>query len=110
MADPSMVRAARSSGSRLWTSLLPRRAGEQRYLHGHGVDVVGHSFRRRVGVKPLGQLRVLGRDAHGALAGVAMVALPGGYTDFIDEIRFGNLPVTVKSDQGSNADGNGVGS
>ena len=70
---------------------LAQRAGEQRHLHGHGVKVVGHSFRSLLQGKPFGQLRVLGCDTHGALAGVAMVTLPGGHAHFIDEIRLGNI-------------------
>jgi hypothetical protein len=39
-----------------------------------------------------------------------MVTLPGGHTHFIDEIRLWNIPVTVESNEGTNAYGNSVGS
>ena len=110
MADASKVSATMSSGSRLRTSLLPRervrRAAsivmELRKLATRSAPSSGSSRALEHGV--------LGCDADGTLAGLAVVAVTRGYADLANEVGLRYVAVAIESDQRTDADGDRVGS
>ena len=72
-----MVSAARSSGSSEWMLVLPQARAIIWRLDRQRVQEVVDPLRRRVGIEPLAQHRILGRDAHRAAAGMAVIAVAG---------------------------------
>ena len=95
----SIVSAARSSGSRLCTLVLP-----------HARAIIWHSMRQRVeeivdalsrivGIEPLAQHRILRGDADRATTGMAVITIAGRNADRALEIGFRNILVAIERDQ-----------